>query len=101
MIDCHSRWIEVCPLENFEATTVMDSFICQWISRFGVPATVITDRGLQFTSRLFTDALEMLGTELRHTTAYNPACNGMIERIHRTLKSSLTAWGGDWMDKLP
>ena len=101
MIDRHSHWIEVCLLENIEAATETDSFIRQWISRFGVPATVITDRGLQFTSRLFTNALEMLGTELKHTTAYNPACNGMIEQIHCTLKSSLTACGGDWMDELP
>ena len=100
-IDRHSRWIEVCPLENIEAKTVTDAFIRTWVTRFGVPAVVITDRGLQFTGRMFTNALELLGTELRHTTAYNPACNGMVERIHRTLKSSLTARGGEWLDELP
>jgi len=100
-IDRHSRWIEACPLENIEAQTVTDAFIRTWVTRFGVPAVVITDRGLQFTCRMFTTALELLGTELRHTTAYNPQCNGMVERIHRTLKSSLTARGGEWMDELP
>ena len=85
-------------MENVEAATVTDAFIKEWISQYGGPATVITDRGMQFTSQTFSNALEMLGTELRHTTAYNPACNGLVERIHQTLKSSR---GGEWMDKLP
>ena len=61
-IDRNSRWIKVYPLENIEAATVTDMFIREWISRFGVPATVITDQGMQFVSRMFTNALEMLGT---------------------------------------
>ena len=41
---------------------------------------------------------EFLGTKLSHTTAYHPAGNEMVERVHRTVKTALkcnnnpTAW---------
>ena len=31
---------------------------------------------------------EFIGTKLSHTTAYHPAANGMVERIHRTVKTA-------------
>ena len=32
---------------------------------------------------------EFLGTKLSHTTAYHPAANGMVERVHRTVETAL------------
>ena len=36
---------------------------------YGVPHQIITDFGLQFRSRLFTDLNRMLGTQIIHSTA--------------------------------
>ncbi|XP_064106850.1 uncharacterized protein LOC135215828 [Macrobrachium nipponense] len=43
-----------------------------------------------------------MGTSLHATTAYNPAANGMVERVHRSLKASLMArcTGEDWKSQL-
>ena len=40
---------------------------------------------------------------MRHTTAYHPQANGLVERFHRQLKSSLKARlkGPNWVDELP
>ena len=55
----------------------------------GVLSIVITDQGAQFESLEFQTLLNLCGIEHRHTTAYHPQTNGMIERMHSTLKSML------------
>jgi transposase InsO family protein len=64
--------------------TIIDrSIIANWVARFGVQATVIKDRGAQFTSALWTSACTSLGIKQVLTTAYHPQSNGMVERVHR------------------
>jgi hypothetical protein len=45
IIDRSTRWFEAVPLRNMEASTCADAFIAKWVARFGVLATVNTDRG--------------------------------------------------------
>ena len=75
----------------------------QWISLYGLPKTIITDRGSNFTSNLWQDLTKHLGFKLQHTTSYNPESNGLIERLNRTLKSALRATCIDhtWANSLP
>ncbi|GFV83674.1 transposon Ty3-I Gag-Pol polyprotein, partial [Trichonephila clavipes] len=68
------------------AEAVAKSFIANWISRFGVPAIITTDQGGQFQSRLLYSLKQMLGIQRFRTTPYHPSSNGMVERLHRTLK---------------
>jgi transposase InsO family protein len=101
-IDRFSRWIECAPLEDMTAPTVARAFGEIWISRFGSPEKVITDQGRQFESALFRECAALYGIQLARTTAYHPACNGMIERVHRTLKAALMCYETDsWSDALP
>ena len=74
-----------------------------WVARFGVPAAITSDRGAQFTSAVWADLCQLLGTQHVQTTAYHPEGNGMVERFHRRLKDALRARcaGPDWMDHLP
>ena len=101
MIDRYTRWIEAVPLNSITAESVASAFISTWIPRFGIPLEVVTDRGRQFESELFANLSRKLGFIRLRTTAYRPQCNGMIERQHRTLKSILRAYRGNWIDALP
>ena len=38
--------------------------------------------------------------QLIHTTSYHPQCKGLVERLHRRIKASLTALGGNWLEEL-
>ena len=60
-------------------------------------------RGMQFTSGTWGDWCKKQGVQHITTTAYHPQANGMVERIHRTLKAALCARGGAtaWKDHLP
>ncbi|GFY42540.1 transposon Tf2-9 polyprotein [Trichonephila inaurata madagascariensis] len=88
-IDRYTRWPEVIPVSDFSAEAVAKSFIANWISCFGVPAIITTDQGGQFQSRLIYSLKQMLGIQRIRTTSYHPSSNGMVERLHRTLKQAI------------
>ena len=101
MIDRFSRWPEAVPLPDQEASTVARAFFETWISRFGVPLRVTTDQGRQFESFLFKHLNILTGTTHIRTTAYHPAANGMVERLHRQLKAAIRCHRQRWTEVLP
>ena len=100
-VDRATRWIEAFPLEDITAATVASAFLTTWISRFGVPLYVVTDRGTQFESELFQELSTLVGFHRLRTTPFHPQANGMIERQHRTLKTAITARKENWLQALP
>ena len=102
-VDRYTRWPEAIPITSITAESVAQAFITGWISCFGVPATIITDRGRQFESQLWTNFTSLLGIKRSRTTAYHPQTNGMVECFHRQLKAAFKAQPNPnaWMESLP
>ena len=102
-VDRFTRWPEAIPLSSITTEAIAQAFLSGWISRFGVPSTIITDRGRQFESQLWNNLLSMIGCKRSRTTSYHPQTNGMVERFHRHLKSAIKAQPNPnaWMDTLP
>lgn len=101
-IDRFTRWPEVMPLADITAESTAKALLEGWISRYGCPESITTDRGRQFESRLFAVLTELTGSQHKRTTAYHPACNGIIERFHRQLKSAITCHADQhWTESLP
>ena len=98
-----TRWPEAIPMQHATARDCAEALLHGWVSRFGVPDDITSDRGPAFISQLWTSLGELMGSTVHHTTAYNPAANGMVERTHRTLKAALMARcrGPDWKAQLP
>ena len=86
VIDRYTRWVEAIPLVTMTAEDCAKALIRNWMSRFGIPAQVVSDRGRQFVSHLWQELHRLLGIREVHTTSYHPQANGMIERVHRTIK---------------
>ena len=103
MIDRKTRWPEAVPIANISASNVAKHLIQTWISRYGVPNHIITDQGTQFESSLFDSLSTSFGFKHIHTTTYHPQSNGLIERFHRSLKTSLRCLSisSSWTQSLP
>jgi transposase InsO family protein len=71
----------------------------------GVPKKIVSDRGSQFTSRLWRSFHENMNTKLNFSIAYHPQTNGQTERTNQVLEDMLRACalqhGGSWDRSLP
>ncbi len=73
------------------------------VSRTRLPNIVLTDQGTVFTGRVFRKVCEILGCG-HITTPYHPQDNGVVERLHGTLKPMLAKAcqeGVDWVRFIP
>ncbi|KAJ8398569.1 hypothetical protein AAFF_G00420970 [Aldrovandia affinis] len=103
MVDRTTRWPEPVPLASTTTADVARAFIDTWVSRFGTPSDLSSDRGSQFTSELWAEVARALGVRLHHTTAFHPQANGLCEHFHRSMKAAPRASLKDdsWTDRLP
>ncbi|XP_022816846.1 uncharacterized protein LOC111349827 [Spodoptera litura] len=102
IVDRFTRWPEAYPLQDISADTCATALIQGWISRFGCPEDITTDRGSQFLSHTFKELATLISANHHTTTSYHPAANGLVERMHRQLKSAITCHASpNWVEILP
>ncbi|XP_060874008.1 uncharacterized protein LOC132947792 [Metopolophium dirhodum] len=84
------------------AHTVASTLVTNWVARFGVPDIITTDQGRQFESELMRALHSTFGIQHVQTSPYHAQANGLVERLHRTLKAALTAQESpQWSQRLP
>lgn len=88
VVDAHSKWPEV-QIVRSPTTSSVTEFLDELFSRFGVPSTVVSDNGSQFTSEQFAAFCKSNGIQHLRTAPYHPQSNGQAERFVDTLKRSL------------
>ena len=103
MLDGFTRYLEAVPIPNQEAKTVAKAFLDHWVSKHGVPSSIHSDNGRQYTSKLWSEMVRLLGIQHTFTPPYSPEGN-RVERVHRTLGNLLrtddTGDRADWISKL-
>ncbi|XP_062594943.1 uncharacterized protein LOC134256302, partial [Saccostrea cucullata] len=104
VIDEATRYPEAFALPSCEAERIADTLITLF-SRVGIPKTILTDQGSNFTSALLKDLYEKIKIKGITTTPYHQQANGKVERFNGTLKSMLKKLcmenGEDWDVLLP
>ena len=75
------------------------------VALHGVPVSIVSDRGPQFTSRFWQKLQEALGTKPDFSTAFHPQTDGQSERTIQTLEDMLQMcvmdFRGSWEKYLP
>ena len=86
LVDYYSDFIEVSQLDDTTTATVCD-FLKEQFSRHGIPDTLVSDNGSQFTSREFTEFSKEW--EFKHVTSspYHPRSNGKAESAVKIVKN--------------
>jgi transposase InsO family protein len=80
-------------------------YMSQIVCLHGVPKSIVSDRGTQFTSHFWHQLHESLGTRLEFSTAFHPQTDGQTKRVNQILEDMLRAcaldYGSSWDDNLP
>ena len=89
VMDYFSKCPEVFAIPNQEAVTVADVIVKEWVSRFGVPIEMYSDKGRKFESTIFREICSILNIIKTRSTHLHPQLDGMFERFNRTLEEFL------------
>lgn len=80
-------------------------FLVHWARHFGMPDSIVSDRGPQFVSTFWKEYCRILGTKVKLTTAYNPNVDGQTEVMNQYVKQRLrpfcTYYQDNWSSLLP
>ena len=105
ILDTTDRFTNMCRavrLRTAQAFQVAQGFLDAWVYPYGMPDTLLTNNGPQFTAKFFESVLGMLRILHVLSTAYHPPTNFQAERFNRTLATRLRHYvseqQGDWDD---
>ncbi|XP_024877348.1 uncharacterized protein K02A2.6-like, partial [Temnothorax curvispinosus] len=91
IVDAYSKWLEV-KVTNSSTTEATIKILDELFAAYGVPTTIVSDNGTQFTAAEFKTFLQRSGVTFHKFSApYHPATNGQAERYVQTVKDTLKA----------
>jgi transposase InsO family protein len=107
-IDKFSKWVEVRPITNLREEQAV-AFFTDIIHRFGVPNSIITDNGSQFTSRKFLEFCDKHHIRVDWAAVAHPQTNAQVEWANNMILQGLkprifdrlNKSGRKWLQELP
>jgi hypothetical protein len=97
-VDKFSKWIEVRPIINLRVEKAV-SFFIDIIHRFGVPKSIITNNGSQFTSRKFLEFCDKYHIYVDWVAVAHPQTNGQVECANDMILQGLNPMMFDRLNK--
>jgi hypothetical protein len=87
-IDKFTKWIEYKLIASLTSAKAVE-FIQDIIFRFGIPNSIITDLGSNFTSSEFFDFCEQRSIQIKYASVAHPRANGQVERANEMILKAL------------
>ncbi|GJQ70538.1 hypothetical protein Trydic_g221, partial [Trypoxylus dichotomus] len=88
MQDDLTKFSYAVPIPNHESRTLAIE-LSKFITFFGIPKSILSDQGTDFTSNLTKELTKLFQTKHLLSSPYHPQTNGALERSHLTLKDYL------------
>uniref|UniRef100_A0A3Q2NTH6 Gypsy retrotransposon integrase-like protein 1 n=1 Tax=Fundulus heteroclitus TaxID=8078 RepID=A0A3Q2NTH6_FUNHE len=106
IINRFSKSCHLIPLRKLPSALQMAQLLVKHVFRLhGIPLDILSDRGPQFTSRVWKEFASALGARYTLTSGYHPQTNGQTERMNQELESTLRCLTStnpsDWSQYLP
>jgi hypothetical protein len=106
LADRMSKRVHLIPTHQTVTSEATATLLMQHLVRLhGVPQSLVSDRDPRFTADVWKALWELLGTELKMSTAAHPQTDGQTERANRTinevLRTCVSESGTDWEEQLP
>jgi transposase InsO family protein len=83
--DYFTKWVEAIPLKKVTLQNMVEFVKEHIIYKFGIPLTITTDQGTQFTSSEFKDFAESMGIKLLNSYPYYAQANGQAESSNKIM----------------
>ena len=88
IVDYNSHWTMFKQVQNI-TTKVVIEFLKECFCKEGIPTTIITDNGVQFTSEEIRSFFKDLGIQHNKVALYCPRANGLVERTNKLFKECI------------
>ncbi|XP_055589902.1 uncharacterized protein K02A2.6-like [Uranotaenia lowii] len=100
LVDSYSKWPEIVRTKEITTTATL-RMLRGIFARFGVPETLVSDNGTQFTSYQFERFCDTNAIMHLKTAPFHPQSNGLAERFVDTFKRSFKKIiaGGEALDE--
>lgn len=84
-IDYFTKWVEAIAFPDVDQEVVIDFIQDHIMCRFGIPKTITTDQGSDFTGRKVQEFTQEVGIKLLTSTSYYAQANGQVEAANKVI----------------
>ncbi|CAF1371924.1 unnamed protein product [Rotaria magnacalcarata] len=87
--DYFARWVDAITLPNCSVQTTVQTIFNDYICRYGVSKSILSDQGIHFNNQLMDSMPKLIGYNHIFSTVYHPQSSRMVERCNATFVPQL------------